>query len=50
MFLKDIKQLFKFHETTRVLIYAIHERLDAQRADINRLQQKVEALEKKWDS
>jgi hypothetical protein len=48
MFLKDIKQLFKLHDTTRLLIHSIHERLDVQRTDIYRLEQKVEELEKKW--
>ena len=48
MFLKDIKQLFKFHDTTRLLIHSIHERLNVHRTDIYRLEQKVEELEKKW--
>jgi len=50
MLLKDIKQLFKLHDTTRLLIHSIHERLDVQRTDIYRLEQKVEELEKKWAS
>jgi hypothetical protein len=48
MFLKDIKQLFKWHDTTRLLIHGIHERLNVHRTDIYRLEQKVEELEKKW--
>ena len=48
MFLKDIKQLLKWHDTTRLLIYSVEERLNVHRKDIYRLEQKVEELEKKW--
>ena len=44
---KSIKQLYRLHETTRLLIRCLETSIDSQRINIRFLEEKIEKLESK---